>query len=799
MKSKLTVLLIFLFTLGYSNDKKASISGSIKSKETKVAIPFVNISLLTEQLEFVQGTISDEDGFFVLRDVPQGRFMVKISAIGYEEQQQELTISAISDSYNIGSILLTSSSITLEEVSVQLQRAELDEKMNKKTYNMSEMTSQTGGSLLESLKGLPGITTTQEGQVELRGSSNVAILLDGQQSALTGFGSQSGLDNIPASAIERIEIINNPSAKYDANGQAGVINVILKKEKKKGFNGQVGLTGGLGSLWEKKSNMPGIDPQYKMTPKYNPSLSLNYRGEKTNLFFQGDYLWFKRVNKNEFYERTYSDNTIVRQQYLENRTQNIPTIQTGIDWFIDDNNQLTFAGNYSRKSYLDKGSLPFFNEDFSERQRLWLFTEKELVTSTGLTSTYKHFFKEPGHHLDVHTSYTFIAKDEYYEMDDTTPLGSSSDRFDLLADQHITDFNIDYGKPLKHGRLEVGSKFRWRKLPLSIIYYPGPTSIIDLNAGGQATYNEVIPALYGNYLYEHKNLEAEVGLRAEYVSVDYTIKQVENIYPDDGYEYLKLFPNLRLGYNFDDNNKVSLFYNKRVDRPDEKELRAFPKYDDPEILKIGNPALKPQYTQSVELGYRTSWSNNYLYTAVYYRGITDYISTIFTSSTSGAIYSIPQNTADAINTGVEMVYNQQVTPWFKFNANLNGYLNQMSAFTVENVYPDKVWYSSGQKKNYTGNIKLNTNFNVSKDIELQLFGTYKAKDIIPQGEIGASYTVDFGLKKSIQNNKGEVFINATDLFNSMDVVQRIDGDLVTIRSRDYIESQVFRLGYVYKF
>lgn len=799
MKINLTLLLVFLFTLGYSSQQNASISGNIKSKESKTPLPFVNISLLTEKLEFVQGTVSDEKGFFVLRNVPHGSFIVKITAIAYEEQEQELTISAISNSYNIGSIAMVASSTILEDVQIRQQRAELDEKMNKKTYNLSEMSSQTGGSLLESLKGLPGITTTQEGQVQLRGSSNVAILLDGQQSALTGFGSQSGLDNIPASSIERIEIINNPSAKYDANGQAGLINVILKKEKKKGFNGQVGLTGGIGSLWEKKSNMPGIDPQYKMTPKYNPSLSLNYRGEKTNLFFQGDYLWFKRVNKNEFYERTYSDNSIVRQQYLENRTQNIPTIQTGIDWFIDDNNQITFAGNYSRKSYLDEGSLPFYNEDFTERQRLWLFTEKELVASTGLTSTYKHFFKEPGHHLDVHTSYTFIKKVENYEMEDITPSGNSSDKFDLLADQHITDFNIDYGKPLKHGRLEVGSKLRWRKLPLSIDYYPGPNSIIDLNAGGQATYNEVIPALYSNYLYEHKNLEAEVGLRAEYVSVDYQIRQKHNIYPDDGYEYFKLFPNLRLGYNFDDNNKVSLFYNKRVDRPDEKDLRAFPKYDDPEILKIGNPALKPQYTQSVELGYRTSWNKNYLYTAAYYRDITDYISKIFTSSNSGPIYSIAQNTANAINTGVEVVYNQQVTPWFKFNANLNGYLNQMSAFTVENVYPDTVSYSSGERKSYAGNIKLNTNFQLSTDIELQVFGIYKTKDIIPQGEIGANYTVDFGLKKSIQNKKGEIFINATDLFNSMKVVQRIDGDLVTIRSRDYVESQVFRIGYVYKF
>jgi hypothetical protein len=178
--------------------------------------------------------------------------------------------------------------------------------MDKKTFNVSDNVSQTGGSVLQTMQNIPSITV-QDGKVQLRGSDKVTVLIDGKQTALTGFGNQSGLDNIPASAIEKIEIINNPSAKYDANGNAGIINIIYKKNKQDGLNGKVGLSTGLGALWIKKQNLPTIRPQYQYTPKINPSLSLNYRKNKVNVFFQGDYLYTQTLNKNEFVTRTYND------------------------------------------------------------------------------------------------------------------------------------------------------------------------------------------------------------------------------------------------------------------------------------------------------------------------------------------------------------------------------------------------------------------------------------------------------------------------------------------------------------
>lgn len=176
------------------------------------------------------------------------------------------------------------------------------------------------------MQNLPGVTV-QDGKVQLRGSDKITLLVDGKQTALTGFGNQTGLDNIPASAIEKIEIINNPSAQYDANGNAGIINIIYKKNKQEGFNGKIGFTTGAGSLWVPKENLPTIRPQYTFTPKINPAVSLNYRKNKMNIFFQGDYLNTETLNKNEFVIRNYDNGDVINSQLISRLICNLFLVQ----------------------------------------------------------------------------------------------------------------------------------------------------------------------------------------------------------------------------------------------------------------------------------------------------------------------------------------------------------------------------------------------------------------------------------------------------------------------------------------
>lgn len=799
--SLLLSLLICTVSMLQAQTSAVTVSGMIKGKADKTALPFVNIVLKTEKdSAFVTGTVSNEEGRFTLINIKSGNYVLQFTYTGFASKSQPVLVGTLSSFLDLGTIELQQDAKQLQEVVVSSKQDDVSNKMDKKTYSVAANISQSGGSVLQTLKNLPGVTTSQDGKVELRGSDKVAILIDGKQTALTGFGSQTGLDNIPASAIERIEIINNPSAKYDANGNAGIINIIYKKNKQQGFNGKVGFTTGVGALWQKKANLPTIRPQYQATPKINPSLSLNYRKNKVNAFLQADWLYTETLNKNEFVTRTFDDGTIINQQTKRNRNTHFVTTKAGIDWSINNQDMLTVSGLFGIEKIIDRGDQPFFNKDYSNRLRLWQFLEDELKTTAVASAAYQHKFKQAGHLLNIGFNYTFHREDEKYNFVNTLPTYTGLDSFKLLSDEHVADFNIDYVKPLKHGRIEGGVKFRYRDIPTNMQFKPGFNSPLDTNAGGAATYTEIIPAVYGNYVYESKKIEAEIGLRVEYVDLKYKVNPNHNTYKSDGYNYTQPFPNVRLAYKINDQNKISLFYNRRVDRPNEVDIRIFPKYDDAEIIKVGNPALRPQFTNSYELGYKTTLKKGYFYSALYHRSTKGTITRIATQvPPSTLIYTVFQNAGHSSNTGMEMVFQHDFSKAVSFNTNINVYRNIIDAFTVENKYPVPSIYTATKEQFTSGNIKLNGIFHLPKQTDIQITSIYLAPDIIPQGKIGTRFSVDMGIKKQIQKSKGELFFNASDIFNTLKIKKELNGNGFKLISTDYYETQVFRLGYSYKF
>jgi outer membrane receptor protein involved in Fe transport len=778
---------------------KVAISGIVKDNETHAVIPYANVILKTESNDaFVTGTATNEEGRFTIENVPSGNYILEISVIGFNTETQALFVGKLSKFLDVKTILLNENITSLNEVLVTTEQEEVSAKMDKKTYSLKDNISQSGGSILQAMQNLPSVTI-QEGKVQLRGNDKVTVLIDGKQTALTGFGNQSGLDNIPASAIEKIEIINNPSSKYDANGNAGIINIIYKKNKLLGFNGKAGFTAGLGSLWERRANLPDIRPQYTFTPKLNPSLALNYRKNKVNVFFQGDYLYTETLNKNEFVNRVYDDGTIINRQTKRNRDTQFITLKSGIDWNIDEQNTLTVSGLYGGEIIIDNGDEPFVDEN-NDRIYLWRFLEDEVKTTIMATANYQHKFKEAGRLLNIGFNYTFHREDEKYFFENIRPTFTGLDSFVLLSDEQVYDFNVDYVRPLKYGKFETGIKLRKRDIPINMEFFQGQNSPIDAGAGGWAEYKEIIPALYGNYSFENETYEAEVGLRMEYVDLNYLVNPDHNTYSSDGYNYTEPFPNMRFAYKLNENNKISLFYNRRVDRPNEVDIRIFPKYDDAELIKVGNPALRPQFTNLIELGYKTSWEKGSLYSALYHRFANGTITRISsTDGTSNIIYAIFQNAGKSYNSGLEMVFEQDVTDWYSLNLNGNIYQNQINAFTVENLYPSPNTFSADTQQITSGNLKLNNSLKLSDKVDAQLSAVYLAADIIPQGKIKSRFSLDFGVKKSVQKGKGELFLNATDLLNTMTIKTEIFGQGFSYTSSNYAESQVIRLGYSYKF
>jgi len=795
------VAIIFLFqiTNSWAQYDAVTLSGLVK-EPAGTPLPFANVVLRSlPDSAFKAGTITNENGRFTLSRIAPGNYLLDVSSTGFQKIRVPLFVGSITDVIELRPVEMKETESVLKEVTITGKQDEVSGKMDRKSFSLSDNVSQTGGSVVQAMQNLPGITV-QDGKVQLRGNERVTILIDGKQTALTGFGSQSGLDNLPASSFEKIEIIQNPSARYDANGNAGIINLVSKKETREGWNGKFGLTGGMGALWIRKENLPGIRPQYQATPKINPSLAVNYRKKNVQLFFQGDYLYTQTLNKNEFVTRTYSDGTVIEQQTKRNRNTHFVNAKLGMDWNMSKHNQLTVSGILGTEKIIDRGDEPFFRNGLSNRYRLWQFLEDELKTTFAGSVAFQHKFTQPGHLLNASLNYSFHRENERYDFDNILPTFRGKDAFRVLSDENVTDLNLDYVRPLPVGRFEGGFKFRERYIPTNMSFYPGLNSPLDSNAGGWATYTETIPALYGNYLIETRRLEAEVGMRVEYVKLQYDVNPNHNTYKSNGYNYMQPFPNIRLGWKISENHKITAFFNRRVDRPTENDIRIFPKYDDAEIIKVGNPGLRPQFTNRIEVGYKTSLKKGYFYAAAYHT-FADGTITRIASTVSGSplVYNIFQNVGKSYNTGLEAVLSMNPFKWYTFTLNLNAWHNQINGFTVLNQYPVANTFTAGKEEIYTGTLKWNSNLHLPGKTELQISAIDLAPDLIPQGKIQSRFSVDIGIKRPVRNGKGEWFLNGSNILNTMVIRKTVNGQDFRYVSRDYNETQVFRLGYSQKF
>ncbi len=795
-------ILISTFVSAFAQIDNAVVSGLVRHAQSKEPLPYVNVIVTDGGGSFLTGTITNEKGVFTIEGLSTGDYSVKVSYIGYSEQILTFHVGRLNSFLDLGTIVLAESATELEGVTVTAARVEVSSKMDKKTFAIDDNLSQQGGSVLQVMQNLPGVTIDRDGKIFLRGSDKVTVLIDGKQTAITGMGSQSGLDNIPASAIASIEIINNPSAKYDASGMAGIVNIVFKKDQEFGWNGKAGLTLGLGALAEKEPNVVGIRDQYRFTPKINPSFSANYKREKTNLFVQADLLYHKQMMKNEFTLRSYNkeEEEKVYQQFLENRTQPIYNIKAGVDYNPNSRNAFTFSTLFNYREYTDLGDIPYDDAN-GDRLRLWQYFENEVNQTLFATVTHKHSFNQPGHSLVSSFNYSFRRKDEvfYFTNRQYNPNSIGTDTTGLIADENIFDLTVDYSKPLKSGRLEVGTKQRARIFPNNIYFKPGDNSILELDLAGSAEYREWLSAVYGTYIYERKEFELEAGIRLEYANVDYLVDPNHSVYSSTGFDYIDPFPNVRATWLINDNSRLSLFYNRRVDRPSEKDLRTFPTYASPEILVMGNPNLQPQFTQSVELGYRQSWESGYLYTAAYHRMSTNILTKIVTEVALNLLAQVNQNADKGQNTGIELVLNQKLGSKIRLNANGNIYRNSIGAFRIVNAYPNNIPYTGQAQTIIAGNAKVNLIATIVKSTELQITGIYLAPDIIPQGKILARYSIDAGLTRKIQKGKGELFINASDILNTLVMRYEIEGTSFNLASNDYYETQVVRIGYQYRF
>lgn len=805
-KEKTCLILFVLFVpLFFYGQVTINISGRLLDGISHDPLPFATVTLQeTTKQAVLGGAITDSEGRFIITGEFQGKFEVLCSFIGYESERIPLLVGQLNTDFDLGKIDLFPAAETLDEVTVTAQKAIVSSALDRKTFNVQDNIAQAGGSLLDAMKVLPGISIDQDGKVILRGSDKVLVLIDGKQSSLTGFGNQKGLDNIPATNIERIEIINNPSAKYDAAGMAGIINIIYKKEKEIGLNGDIGFSYGLGVLAQRKDDLPTDLGSFTYTPKYIPSLNLNYKTPKINLFLQSEILDQQKLPNNEFTSRFYQDGARTISQVPENRTQTHYIVKGGLDWQINDRNSLSLSGIYDFEHHIDTSQVAYIDQQTDRRYRYWHWAEDEVTGYTNLTLQYNHDFEEPGHQFNTILQYTKGWEDEAYFLNDSSALRVGTDTTHIIATEYTTSWATNYVKPLRSGRLELGSRLQVRRIPVEYTIGPGVSSIIYPGLGDESRWGENIYAAYLNYVWERPGYDIEAGLRVEQTDVFYEIDPV-NIYYDenDAYDYLELFPNVRLTFKLDASNNISLFFNRRVDRPGEPELRIFPKFDDPELLKVGNPYLRPQFTETYEAAYKNIWQGGSFFLSLFYRNIEDPFTRIFAIDESSTTYSIInkiyQNVGRGTNTGTEVILTQKLGRNWTFSGNFNYYRNTFDDYQGTILFPFVRPFEIQASADDTWDFKISNQFSLPKQFQVQLTAIYFAAKNIPQGRQASRSSVDLGIKKAILANKGEIILSFSDLFNDFGIKQEITGSDFEAVYENFYETQVITLGLRYKF
>ena len=746
----------------------------------------------------LSGTLTRETGRFVIQGLAAGSYTLRISFPGFYPAEADVLVSPLNQSYDLGDIRLPrleGFEDTITVTAEAIRAAGIDTQV----FRLNDGPAQSTGTLLDAVKGLPGVTVDQDGRVSLRGSDRVAILIDGQPSSLTGFGSQRGLDGVSAANVEAIEIINNPSARFDAAGMAGIINIIYRQEQQQGLSGDVGLALGVGQFTKQRGDLPTEIGSFSTNEKITPSVNLNFRTAKLRSFLQGEVLFQDDLPNNEFTTRFYDDGRVIESQVPENREQYHYTIRAGSDWNMDGANTVSVSGVYDFERHVDVAQVPFILRSTGERERFWFWREQEDTGFTNVRFDLRHLFGTPGHELRVNLQYTRGLEDEAYFLNEVSPVREGTDETHLVAAEHTLPLSVDYTRPLSTGRLEMGTKLQRRWIPVTYTVGRGVKSVIYDGLGDFSDWDENIFAAYANLVRVSPAYTLEAGLRLEETQVSYTIPQENVYYPgSDAYDYFGVFPNVKLTYSVTGANRLIAAYNRRVDRPGEPELRIFPKYDDPEILKVGNPFLRPQFTNAFEVGFSRSWSRGSATAALYHRDISDSFLRIFAIDDSNPNYDIVnrifENAGNSAQTGVQVQLAQTVADPWRVSGSINWYTNDIDAFETTLLFPMRRPFALAASRDDTWDLTLNNRMSLPRSVELQANYIVYAKRNVPQGTERARSSFDLSASWPFMNGRAELVGTFTDVFNDFAVEHEIVGRGFTALYQNFLETQVATLG-----
>jgi len=751
------LLLFFLFISTsqlHSQNNKVIVTGTITDSETNIPLEYATISVFNVNSEkAINGVISESNGEFSI-ELNKGNYDFKVEFISFKiKYYRNITVN---DPLDLGTIELSIDENMLEEIEVIGEKTEIEIKLDKTVYNIGKDLTLKGSSVSDVLDNLPSVEVDIEGNVSLRGNESVRILINGKPSGLVGISSNEALKQFPSESVEKVEVITSPSARYNAEGTAGIINIILRRSKLTGFNGSLSLNSGY--------------PE-----RYGVSANLNYRTKKLNFFNNVGYN--TRTSEGSFINETeyYTDqaiNNFLNENGVRDSERNSNYLNTGIEYFISDKTSL--VGSYvSRKSDGFTNNTNNVNQNFNTISKFSerLEKESEIDDTNEFSINLTHDFNKEGHVLTIDYQKEKSSENEngFISNSQLKPVFTKylSEKVNTDEIQESELFKIDYVLPIKKdGQFELG--FRRSNQYQDIDYLAenedlNGNFINDLNLSNTLLYNEKVNAFYTQYGNKKNKFSFLLGLRYEESKT--TVKQLANN-TNNVKNYNDFFPTLNLSYQIKENETITFGYNRRIRRARSYFINPFPSKSSATNIFQGNPNIDPTYSNGIDLGYLKRYEKLTLNGSIYYRKETGVFT--FISENTGDFVLVNEILVPVLRrTPINLASNKQIG--LELNANftqsknwrLNGSLNFYESETLGEYMG--ITYDS---KNLTWSGRLSNNLKLFSSVDWQTSFRYRAPQKTAVSERKASLYSNTAFSKDLSKDKITLTFKVNDIFET---------------------------------
>ncbi len=798
MKKLITLCVMVLLTIqsnfanNFITDNElidGSISGKVIDAVLNEPLPYINIIIKNEKGEIITGSITLEDGAFIITKIPEGKITVTAQYIGYKSIVKELIITRKNRKFDLGDLRLEEEASSLDEVVVIAETSTIQQKVDRKVINIGKDLS-AAGTASELMVGIPSVgIDAQTGDISLRGNQNVRVMVDGKFSNIP---TAQLLKQIPSSAIKSVELITNPSAKYDPDGMSGIINIVLHKNTLVGFNGSL-----------------STNFSYELQPKFNSALNLNYRNGKFNLY--GNYS--NNISKNANYgtiERI-DQNTIQDLDILDKRNSNV--FKIGVDFYLNEKNTISVFTNQSLfEGGTNAGTDILFGDNTFQSQ---LIANDGDNNSQQYNFDYKLDFDKEGQNIEFELDHNIYSSDSKTNNSFAGNASNRSNFFELTdTERDHTSINLDYVDPLtENSKLEVGLQARLFN------------NVIDYESDGrtQNMLGEYIPSLtyfdysrdiysvYANYSKKVNKWNFQLGLRAESTNVKTLAKETDLITNDvietpfDN-DYFEVYPSAFVTFEASEKNSFQFSYSRRVDRPGVSQINPLPEFNTPLISKFGNQDLLPQFTNSFETNYTRRLDKGTITAGVFYRRVQDEISTVIQVDRAdfNRLILTDDNFENTSAYGFELTSNYRPTAWWSINGSFDLYSQTQKSIAerltvaAEVATESDIFIETVEVDNVAFNFRVFNNFKVSESLSFTAFAFYRGANKSVQFEQDPMHFVNLGMRYSFLAGKATFSFNYNDVFNTMKASLTADRPFRQKAEFNW-ESNTWNLGFNYRF